>query len=69
MFKTTQGRSSETFEGDEMEYMDPDDMKKQIPGRRRSGCQILRGSHVVSRLSEYIARCRCVYGDTVDAKA
>ena len=29
MFKTTQGRSSETFEGDELEYMDPDDMKKK----------------------------------------
>ena len=27
VFKTTQGRSSEAFEGDEMEYMDPDDMK------------------------------------------
>ncbi|CAE7918341.1 unnamed protein product, partial [Symbiodinium necroappetens] len=29
VFKTTQGRSSEAFEGDEMEYMDPDDMKRQ----------------------------------------
>ncbi|CAJ1416809.1 unnamed protein product [Effrenium voratum] len=29
VFKTTQGRTSETFEGDELEYMDSDDLQKK----------------------------------------